>query len=463
MAKTELLWRKKNEKLQFFEPNGIQERAISMVAAQSDMVYTVSTANGTGKSYLLAALCGNLVFGPQNKWFDYPLFKDFKGPRRIRYITTPKNLEENGPFYSAVKELWPKGRYETLKAGQHYYSQIKANGWVIDLMSYDQEPSQFEGPNIGVILMDEPCPKNLWTPNISRLRSGGFALIAMTPLTEAGWFFDEIVPRHSEAIIYGDVEENCSQHGIRGRLEHSRIEQLIGEYDEDEREARVKGRAMYLSGLIYKTFFPNVHVLKKAVIPNGSSTIYQSVDPHSDKPFASVWGMVEQNGDVYIIDEYPNEPFEKMHNCQLTIHDYRNIFMDKEAGWNVQDRVIDRHFADVANAINKRTLRQELEDIGLSYKPSYKASEEMETGILKVRHYLAYDNARPIDSLNKPKLYINPHCHNTIKAFQRWARDPENGKVKEDFKDFCDCIRMLLMLDLKIDEPLPYEEPVKRW
>lgn len=435
-----------------------------MVGDGESAVYILSAANGIGKTTAVVNILGNVVFGPQTPFFDLPIFQNWPFPKRARYVTNPKNVEEIGPFHSEIETWWPKGQYEALKAGHSYFSQYKARGWVIDVMTYDQEPQQFEGPNIGLILMDEPPPRRLWTPNMSRLRAGGFAVVSMTPLTEAGWFFDEVVPRHEDHIVYADVEENCRQHGKNGQLEHDRIEQMITEYDDDEREARIKGRAMYLKGLIYGTFDSRVHVLKEPVKPPANAAIWNIVDPHSDKPFASIWAYPDSRDDMYIVDEWPNEDFYRMHNCQLTIHDYKRIFADKEQGMNIHKRIIDRHFADVRSAVNKRTLREELrDDVGMDYYASYAAEQEIETGILKTRSYLNYDTTMPLSNLNRPKLYINPHCTNTIKSFQRWARDPKTGKVQDQFKDFMDCVRMLLMDDPKHEEPVPYFEPVKMW
>ena len=168
---------------------------------------------------------------------------------------------------------------------------------------------------------------------------------------------------------------------------------------------------------------------------------------------------------VYIVDEWPNVEFSKWTNCQLTIHDYAKIFRDKEQGMSVHKRIIDRHFADVRSASNKRTLREELSDIGLEFEPSYQCAEEVETGIITVRDYLKYNPDRPLDVLNKPKLFINPHCQNTIKAFLRWSRDPKTAKPQDQYKDFMDVVRYLIMEHPEIDVPIPADvgAPKKMW
>lgn len=462
LAERSLDFRKENDALAFYAPNAPLQKLIKLVDEKRPVIVG-SMANGIGKTSGVVNILGNLVHGPKNKWFQGETFRNWPYPKRVRYITTPKNVEEIGPFHSEISKWWPKGKWAAIKAGHNYYSQYTANGWVIDVMTYDQDASQFEGPSLGLIITDEPPPKSLWSTFASRLRLGGIILVVMTPLTDAAWFFDDVVPRHQEAVVYGAMEDACITHGVNGHLEHDNIQRMIAEMTPEEREARAEGKAMYLRGLIFKDYDENVHVLKENIKPPFGAQVWQIVDPHSDKPFAVTYAFPDARGDLYIFDEWPNEDFYKMHNCQLDIQDYKKIFGDKEAGLTIHRRVIDRHFADTASASNKRTLRQELQLVGLHYWPSYKAEEEIETGIIKVRERLSYDTGKPLSSINQPSLFINPSCMNTRRSLARWARDPKTGKVTDGFKDFCDNVRYLIMDSPKMTEAIPAQEFKKRW
>lgn len=458
----ELEKRRETDALGLYKPNRPIQQVIQLVSEKRPVVIA-STSNGLGKTSGVVNIVGNLFFGPQTRYFDTDTFRNWPFPKRIRYITTSKNVEEIGPFHSEISKWWPKLKYQAIKSGHTFYSQYTANGWVLDVMTYDQDPKQMEGPTLGMIITDEPPPKPLWSTFASRLRMGGMILVVMTPLTEAAWFFDEVVPRHQEAVVYGTMEDACIQHGVNGHLEHENIQRMIAEMDPEEREARAEGKAMYLRGLIFKTYDENVHVLKKDVRPPYGAQVWQVVDPHGDKPFATIWAFPDARGDLYIFDEWPNEDFYKMHNCQLDIKHYKQIYGDKEAGLNIHRRIIDRHFADVASASNKRTLRQELQAIGLNYMPSYKAEEEVDTGIIKVRERLAYDTSKPLSAINQPSIYINPSCMNTRKSMARWARNPKTGETLDSYKDYCDTVRYLVMDNPKISETFPAYNPVKRW
>jgi len=462
MAQAEMERRREENGCRYFEPNGAQTKLITLVGQSAPHVGIFSAANGIGKTTAIANVMANIIFGRQNRYFDYPLFREWPYPKRLRFVTDPKLVEEIGPLHSEIKKWWPRGRYEAVKGGKSYFSQYKANGFLLDIMSYDQDLKQFEGATLGGIFFDEPPVRSIWNASLARLRMGGIALVFMTPLTQAAWFFDEVVPRHQDHIVYGDIEENCKQHGTRGQLEHENIARMISEMDPDEVEARAHGKAMYLQGLVYKNFDYNVHVAKHPIAVPANASVYQIVDPAVDKPFAVVWGFPDTDGTIYIHDEWPNEDFYRMHGADYGLQDYKNIFRLKEQGWNVHKRIIDRHFADVRSLQTKNTLRQDLAAIGMNYEASYNAQSgepEVETGILKVKSYLNYNKLKPLDSINRPRLVISPVCKNTIKGFQRWSFDMKAGKPKDEFKDFMDCVRYFVMADPKISYSPPIPEP----
>lgn len=460
LLERELLWRQENERFQFYEPNGVCEAALKHIGSSRDLVTILSAGNGVGKTTFIVNLLANLFWPNQNRYFDVPLIKNWPYPKNLRYITDPKIVEESGPFPAEIKKWWPKGKYESAKLGRNYVCQYKVGDWVLDVMTNDQDLRQFEGGTKGGIIFDEPPRENIWHASVSRLRLGGILMVFMTPLTEAAWFFDKVVPNHQNSVFYATMEDACKTHGIRGHLEHDHIQKMIQEMSPDEVEARAYGKAMYLKGLVFKSFDPKVHVLKESVRPPLNSTIYNVVDPHADKPFFAIWAWPHKNGDLYIIDEHPNEDFFRMHNCQWTREDYKKMYQAKEHGYHVK-RIIDRHFAETPNASNKKTLRQELSEIGMNYDPSYTSQEEIDTGVLRVRELLQYNPSKELTSINRPRLYINPHCLNTIKAFNRWSLDPKTGDYQDAYKDPMDVVRYLAMSNPKQTEPLPYTPPRK--
>lgn len=444
-------YEKENTRLAFFVPNKAQESFVHLIGYYKPFVAIFSAANGVGKTALAANIAGNFIFGPQVPAFQqFDLFRAWPYPKRARYITDPKLVEEIGPWHNEVTHWWPRGKYSISKGGKQWYSTYKANGWLLDVMTYDQATKDFEGATLGLAIFDEPPPKEIWNATVSRMRMGGLILVLMTPLTSAAWFFDQVVPKHQSSIVYADIEDNCQTHGKGGQLKHADIERMIAEMPPDEVEARAHGKALALAYLIFKTFDRRVHVAPEPIIPPPGAQVWQIVDPHIDKPFACIWGYPTGDGAFTQFDEWPNEDFYAMHQSPNGLEDYKKIFEDKEKNLKVEKRILDRHFAQVRTIQNKRTLFEEFERIGLDYQPSYRASaeeREVETGVIKVRSFLAYNHDKAIDAVNRPRYIVSPTCTNTIKGFERWALNPKTMEPAEAYKDFMDCVRYALMAD----------------
>ena len=161
-----------------------------------------------------------------------------------------------------------------------------------------------------------------------------------------------------------------------------------------------------------------------------------------------VWAFTSPGGEIVVYDEFPNFPFQGAKDSNDGVEDYAGIFKTKEAGRKISARILDRHYGFKRQTLGGKTLAEEFEDVGLDYDPSYHVGEnipEVETGIAKVKDYLRYDKDKPISSLNRPKLLISPNCTNTIHALERWSRNPKTAKPQEEYKDFADCVRYLVM------------------
>lgn len=427
-----------------------------------------ASGNGGGKTYgIVAALAAFMWPTIAPSCFASPIFNDLQAPKRARIISTPKEVEEIGSLQTAIKYLWPKDRYTSKNKGKSYPSQFNTDsGWIVDVMSYEQDSSEFAGPNIGVLIFNEPPPEGIWKESIARLRKGGVCLVAMTSLADNPWVVDGILMRkESEGfrVIYADIEENCKQHGINGTLEHDQIEKILNQYDPDEREARKTGKPLSLSGRILKSFDRNVHVAKDPIQVQGEGVAhYMVVDPAIGKPFACLWAFVDKTGKIHVYDEYPEVPFHGSKDSGLTVKEYAQIFLAKEKGKHIQDRILDRHFGNVRRNVGGLTLKQEFFNENIDFIDSYHVGDgtsEVETGIYKLKDYLYYDKTKEIDSSNQPKIIISPTCTNTITACEKWLRNPETGKPREEYKDFADLLRYLVMANPMVETDKIWAKP----
>jgi hypothetical protein len=378
-------------------------------------------------------------------------------PKRGRIYSMPAELEEIGSLQTAIARLFPKGRYESHKGRYNYPSVFKSDtGWDMDLFSYERDHAEAAGPNIGLQAFNEPPPEPLFKEAVARSRAGGYILGGFTSLLDNIWVVDGILGKADGKDIrvrYGNSCENCREHGVNGNLDHKQIVKVLDQFDPDEREARFTGKPLTLSGRIFKGFDRSVHVAKDEFQPPTDEpvSIGMIVDPAIGKPLAILWRFADMAGVVHYYDEWPDFPFQEAKDSNLTVKDYISLIHGRENGRKVDIRILDRHFGNVRRNLGGLTLRQEFAEQGLEFQDSYSCDEEIETGIFKVKSYLAYDKSKPIDGLNRPKVIISPKCKNLIAALERWGRNPKTAKPSDEYKDFADLIRYDLMTDPKVE------------
>lgn len=455
----------KQNPLKYFIPIGKHEEVIRAIGNGKNFIVVFSAANAVGKTWLMTNILGNFVWGSQSDWFSEPLFKNFPYPKRARIASTPKNLEEIGSIQSGIKEWWPEGKYSSKKAGKIYDSEYKANDWDIDIMSYSQEVEEFESATLGLMIFDEPPPIKIFNATIARMRKGGLILIFMTPLDTGGEILDVLEekeeleyegnPAGNVKIVYAEVKDACKVHGKRGFLEHEHIIQMLSFYDEDEKEARGKGRPTHLIGRVYSDFqTQEPFVVDDFAIPKDWIR-FQIIDPHDAIPFAVSWAAIDPNNNVWIYDEYPEQDLEKIRNTSLSYVDYARIFREREGRDKIYKRIIDPYFGNKRYLSDKpeiKTVKDEIESFGFMFENG--STEGIEVGHIRVREALKYAKEQAISALNHPRLHILKRCRNHWRSMYYYKRKlNKSGEVKDvvvldqTFKHFCDNIRHLLMRD----------------
>jgi len=459
--KDELERRVSENRIHWFTPTGTQEQFIQAVGNGEHFICVLSAANAVGKTALLTNILGGFIFGQSdNPFLNQPLFKNFPYPHRARIVSTPKNLEEIGAIQTEIKKWWPKGKYQAKKNAKRYDSEYVAGDWIVDLMSFEQDVSEFESATCGVIVFDEPPPLNILYASIARMRQGGMILIFMTPLDTGGEILEDLTEKDaieidgkvvgSVYVLYSEIEDSCITHGVRGFLEHSNIAQMLSFYDDDEKDARAKGKPTHLVGRIYSDFEnKDPYVVDDFVIPDDWARAC-IVDPHDGIPFAISWAAIDKAGQVWIYNEFPFEDLEKLHSTNMTIPDYARVIREIEARNKMSLRLIDPYFANKRYSNTGLTVKQELADLGLIFEDG--DTSGLDTGHKRVREFLRYIKTQPVRGTNHPTLHIFKSCRNHWRSMLRYKRKLcKSGEVKdkiqidETYKHFCDNIRHLIM------------------
>lgn len=470
----ELNYRSGKDPLAFTALNPAQRRALNGFI-EAPKILIIPMGNGTGKTFLVITLVSAVIWPTENPRFDHPIFKKWPYRKRIRIISTTKNLEDGGSIQEAIKATFPKGRYHmTRGAGKGYYSSIYTDtGFFIDLMTYNQDDQEFAGPTIGMNVFIEPPPRDIMNESISRTRAGGINVIDMTPLDQAPYIKYEYIDAGALkdengnvvgkiTTVPGEIHENCKDCFEGGQLPHNEIMATIASWPVEEREARKKGLFMQMAGLIYHCYgdnnewdeLPEYH---QECYDKGLFTLYHVVDPHDSKPFAMGWFLVFPNGDKVGVAEYPVEPFEGMIRAKVDMDDYRHYIIETEKAFGrpADVRLMDPNFGN-SPKLNGQTVQQIFMGACEACKKANRAGQcehrlyfKFPPDDISTGHLLMRKSIGNIAEKAQPKYFNLKRCRNLCIYHRRYGykidtktkRIVYGDKVELEFKDFCDLPR----------------------
>jgi hypothetical protein len=125
------------------------------------------------------------------------------------------------------------------------------------------------------------------------------------------------------------------------------------------------------------------------------------------------------------------------------------LIKDIEGETKIYERIIDPRMgaAEKQSEDGATTIISDLEDQGYTFIPA--PGVDIEDGLQLINNLLAYDEKKPIDSMNAPKLYISDRCQNFIFAMSEFTG---KGGKNEATKDFIDLARYLAVSDIQYIE-----------
>lgn len=227
--------------------------------------------------------------------------------------------------------------------------------------------------------------------------------------------------KKSAGMVWADVEANCVEHGIRGRLKHEDIEKMVAHYTDDEKHARIHGKFHHLVGLIFKNFNRKVHVIKPFNITEREFVVLEVLDPHPRNPDAVMWMAIDKNGTKIIVDElYNNFTTPELAKKVITKADrFRILGRWADPSAFVQDQ----HQTNP----EAQTLAGKLWDLGLQYQ---KATKDRRRADRRIKDAFDFE-MKGEDMLNAPEIYIFDTCVRTIWEVEHYQWDDWRGKAAE--------------------------------
>lgn len=216
----------------------------------------------------------------------------------------------------------------------------------------------------------------------------------------------------------------------------------------------------------FPLFNTDVHVVsERPTFDRKKHTCYQIIDPADARNFFSIWALVDANGDINIIREWPDRdtygewallgsggqeggkwkhgPGSKKIGYAIRTdnedYSYPCLFMEieKELGVTVFERIGDCRF--MARENDMHDMFSDFAEKDIDVVPSDGRDEK--SGLQLVDQWFIYNPNVEVDSSNCPKLRIHKSCGNLIDSIINYS--PTGGKAYEALKDPIDCLRYL--------------------
>lgn|ERR1035437_866102 len=187
-----LAFRKEREKYRYFTPNGKTEQFIKLVGKGEVFISLLSAANGVGKTACGANIAAHLMYPCSCEYFNYPIYKNFPFEKKGRIVSDPTTISKQ--IIPELKKWFPFSRYQTTNESKNFESKwLTDTGFEFDLMTYEQDPKEFESVTLGWAWFDEPPPQEIYKATVSRMRKGGIIYITQTPLKGSAWLYDSFI------------------------------------------------------------------------------------------------------------------------------------------------------------------------------------------------------------------------------------------------------------------------------
>jgi phage terminase large subunit-like protein len=313
------------------------------------------------------------------------------------------------------------------------------NGSVFDILSHEQNTEQFEGWKGHVAWFDEPPPRDKYIATLRGLVDfRGRNWLTLTPLTQP-WIYDDIYMNTDKDRVHCitvDMRDNP-------HLDEDAIREFEKNLTEEEKEARLHGKFLHLSGLVYKEFDPNIHIVDDFEIPP-SWTRYFAIDPHERTPTACLWLAVDPQGNKWVYDE--------LWLADMDLRSIAHAIQAQEGATPARIKLIDPH-NDKDNAIaGGFNVRRELMRHGVFCE---RANSDTQLGKSRIRKDLK-PMYNYLSKTVQPTLRVFRSCGQTIFEFQHYLWDDykhnreELGKketVKKKNDHLMDCLRYIYNYD----------------
>lgn len=352
------------------------------------------------------------------------------------------------------QEMLIKGSWTDSWSEKHRTLTL-TNGSTLQIMSHENDVTDFSGGSFHIIVIDEGIDSSRYRENLLRTMDvKGQLIMAMTPpddeaaAWDAAWTYDQL---YEKGIPGPNKDNNIDAFTLFTEsnriLDKEQIASVSRGLTQAQREVRLHGRYLHLSGRIFNTFtdrprhwcfrcndlvFGGVcehgpervefcHVIEPRADLYHWPIIY-ALDPHPRKPHAMLWLAIDPADDWWQIGE-------------LEVDGEPEVVRDKVFAWeakhglHIAKRLIDPNMAkSPAHAAGRRgiTVRDEFDAVGLRCDL---ADDNRTTAIARVKAML-----KPEFRTRDTRYHVFRSCAGTIQQMNRYSWQ-EWTRYSSDMKD----------------------------
>ena len=293
------------------------------------------------------------------------------------------------------------------------------NGSTIGFKSCDSGVEKFQGTSKHWILFDEEPPESIFKECLMRtIDTKGKIICAMTPTNGMTWTYDNIYEQRNS-----DPDIDCFMYDTYNNkyLESESLKKLEKMFPSEEREMRFHGKFIQLSGLIFKEYNSDIHIIDPFEIPTGWNwTRFRSIDHGQNNPTGVPLVAINREGEWYIYDEYYEAGKTIQENASAI-----KMFCGKEKyAWTAIDGSTKNRIA------NNDSYYDTYKKKGIIGKPVYLNAKNKEMATNYIRELMRVE-----EKTGRPKFFIFRHCYNTVREISRYRYKSlryQDGKNKPE-------------------------------
>ena len=309
---------------------------------------------------------------------------------------------------------------------------VKGGVSTIGFKSCDQGREKFQGTSQDFVWFDEEPPYEIYMECLMRtLDCNGYIWGTMTPLMGLTWVYNTIyLNEGNNPQVWYTVMTWADNPYLPKHV----VAQMEAGLSADELEARRDGRFVALTGLVYKEFREEIHVIDPFDVPyEWQDTI--SIDPGLDAPLSAHWYAVDHDGNVFVVAEHYEKGMSISGHMREIDRISRELDWKRDAHRNLtalMDAAADQHTLQ-----SEKSVAEIFREHGLNVNT--KVNKSKWVGIQRVKSYLElqphYDEKRW--PKGKPKLFIFKTCPAMIREIKqyRWKENPTGGKEEPEKKN----------------------------